>query len=44
MGPVIPFAQGVFTIRFTNVPTPPDLTTIRSSAGGIATSGVTITR
>jgi hypothetical protein len=43
MGPVIPFAPGVFTIRFTNVP-PPDLTTIRSSAGGIATSGVTITR
>ncbi|HET9837989.1 MAG TPA: hypothetical protein VFR84_07120 [Candidatus Angelobacter sp.] len=43
MGPVIPFAQGVFTIRFTNVP-PPDLTTVRSSAGGIAVSGVTITR
>jgi hypothetical protein len=43
MGPVIPFAPGVFTIRFTNVP-PPDLTTIRSSAGGIATSGVTVTR
>jgi len=39
MGPVIPFAPGVFTIRFTNVP-PPDLTTVRSSAGGIATSGV----
>jgi hypothetical protein len=43
MGPVIPFADGVFTIRFTNVP-PPDLVTIRSSAGGIAVSGVTITR
>lgn len=43
MGPVIPFAPGVFTIRFTNVPAP-DLTTIRSSAGGIAVSGVTITR
>jgi hypothetical protein len=43
MGPVIPFATGVFTIRFTNVP-PPPLTTIRSSAGGIVTSGVTITR
>jgi hypothetical protein len=43
MGPVIPFAQGVFDITFTNVP-PPDLTTIRSSAGGIITSGVTITR
>jgi hypothetical protein len=43
MGPVIPFATGVYTIRFTNVP-PPPLTTIRSSAGGIITSGVTITR
>jgi hypothetical protein len=43
MGPVIPFAQGVFTIRFTNVP-PPDLVTIRSSAGGVAVSGVTVTR
>src|SRR5262249_26567320 len=43
MGPVIPFATGAFTIRFTNVPSPP-LTTIRSSAGGIVTSGVTITR
>lgn len=43
MGPVIPFAEGVFTIRFTNVP-PPDLTTIRSSAGGMAVSGVTVTR
>ncbi len=43
MGPVIPFAPGVFTIRLTNVPAP-DLVTIRSSAGGIVTSGVTITR
>lgn len=43
MGPVIPFAPGVFTIRFTNVP-PPDLVTIRSTAGGIAVSGVTLTR
>jgi hypothetical protein len=43
MGPVIPFAPGVFTIRFTNVP-PPDLVTIRSSAGGVAVSGVTVTR
>jgi hypothetical protein len=43
MGPVIPFAPGVFTIRFTNVP-PPDLVTVTSSAGGTATSGVTITR
>ncbi len=43
MGPVIPFATGVFTITFTNVPSPP-LTTIRSSAGGIVTSGITVTR
>jgi hypothetical protein len=43
MGPVIPFATGVFTITFTNVPSPP-LTTIRSSAGGIVTSPVTVTR
>jgi hypothetical protein len=43
MGPVIPFAPGVFDITFTNVP-PPPLTTIRSSAGGIITSGITITR
>ena len=43
MGPVIPFATGVYTITFTNVP-PPPLTTIRSSAGGSITSGITITR
>jgi hypothetical protein len=43
MGPVIPFTTGVFTITFTNVPSPP-LTTIRSSAGGTKTSGVTVTR
>jgi hypothetical protein len=43
MGPVIPAATGVFDITFTNVPAP-DLVTIRSSAGGVITSGVTITR
>jgi hypothetical protein len=43
MGPVIPSATGVFDITFANVPAP-DLVTIRSSAGGIITSGVTITR
>jgi hypothetical protein len=43
MGSVIPFATGVYTITFTNVP-PPPLTTIRSSAGGTITSGVTVTR
>ncbi len=43
MGPVIPFAVGVFALTLTNVPSPP-LTTIRSSAGGIITSGVTVTR
>lgn len=43
MGPVIPFATGVFTITFTNVPSPP-LTTVRSSAGGMVTSPVTVTR
>jgi len=43
MGPIIPFATGVFTITFTNVP-PAPLTTIRSSAGGMITSPVTVTR
>lgn len=43
MGPVIPAAPGVFDITFTNVPSP-DLVTIRSSAGGVITSGVTLTR
>jgi hypothetical protein len=43
LGPVIPFAPGVFDITFTNVP-PPDLVTIRSSAGGVISSGITITR
>jgi len=43
MGPIIPFAPGIFSIRFTNIP-PPGLVTITSSAGGIATSGITFLR
>lgn len=43
MGPIVPFEIGVFTITFTNVPSPP-LTTIRSSAGGMVTSPVTVTQ
>lgn len=43
MGPVIPFAPGVFAITLQNVP-PPNIVTIRSNAGGIASSGVTIIR
>jgi hypothetical protein len=43
MGPIIPFAQGVFSIRFSNIP-PPNLVTITSDAGGVATSGVTFLR
>lgn len=42
LGPVIPFAQGLFSITFTNLP-PATLVTIRSSAGGMITSGVTVT-
>lgn len=43
MGPIIPFAQGVFSIRFSNIP-PPNLVTITSDAGGIAQSGITFLR
>jgi hypothetical protein len=43
MGPIIPFAQGVFSIRFSNIP-PPNIVTITSSAGGIASSGITFLR
>jgi hypothetical protein len=43
MGPIIPFAQGVFSIRFSNIP-PPNIVTITSDAGGIAQSGVTFLR
>jgi hypothetical protein len=43
MGPIIPFAQGVFSIRFSNIP-PPNLVTITSDAGGVASSGITFLR
>jgi hypothetical protein len=43
MGPIIPFAQGVFSLRFSNIP-PPNLVTITSDAGGSAQSGVTFLR
>jgi hypothetical protein len=43
MGPIIPFAQGIFSIRVSNIP-PPGLVTITSSAGGVATSGITALR
>jgi hypothetical protein len=43
MGPIIPFAQGVFSIRFSNIP-PPNLVTITSDSGGIAQSGITFLR
>jgi hypothetical protein len=42
MGPVIPFAQGLFSITFANVPVPA-LVTVTSSGGGQVTSGVTVT-
>jgi hypothetical protein len=43
MGPIIPFAQGVFSIRFSNIP-PPNIVTISSDAGDIKQSGVTFLR
>jgi hypothetical protein len=43
MGPAIPAAPGVYTITFSNVP-PPNLVTVTSSAGGVATSGITFLR
>ncbi|HEU4414316.1 MAG TPA: hypothetical protein VFT65_05990 [Candidatus Angelobacter sp.] len=43
MNPIIPFAQGVFSLRFSNIP-PPNLVTITSDAGGTASSGVTVLR
>src|SRR6185437_6778031 len=43
MGPIIPFAQGVFSIRFSNIP-PPNLVTITSDAGGVAQGGITFLR
>ena len=43
MGPIIPFAQGVFSIRFSNIP-PPNIVTITSDAGGFVQSGITFLR
>jgi hypothetical protein len=43
MGPIIPFAQGVFSIRFSNIP-PPNQVTITSDAGGFAQGGITFLR
>ena len=43
MGPIIPFAQGVFSIRFSNIP-PPNIVTITSDAGDVQQSGVTFLR
>jgi hypothetical protein len=43
MGPIIPFAQGVFSIRFSNIP-PPNQVTITSDAGGVAQGGITFLR
>ena len=43
MGPIVPFAQGVFSLRFSNIP-PPNLVTITSDAGGSASSGITALR
>jgi hypothetical protein len=43
MGPIIPFAQGVFSLRFSNIP-PPNLVTITSDAGGSVQGGITFLR
>lgn len=43
MGPDVPAAPGVYSITFSNVP-PPNLVTVTSSAGGVATSGITFLR
>jgi hypothetical protein len=43
MGPIIPFAQGVFSIRFSNIP-PPNIVTISSDAGDVKQSGITFLR
>jgi hypothetical protein len=43
MGPIIPFAQGVYSIRFSNIP-PPNIVTITSDAGGFAQGGITFLR
>jgi len=43
MGPIIPFAQGVFSLRFSNIP-PPNIVTITSDAGDVKQSGITFLR
>jgi hypothetical protein len=43
MGPDVPAAPGVYSITFSNIP-PPNLVTITSTAGGVATSGITFLR
>ncbi|HET9837333.1 MAG TPA: hypothetical protein VFR84_03800 [Candidatus Angelobacter sp.] len=43
MGPAIPAAPGTFSITFANI-APPNLVTVTSSGGGVATSGITILR
>jgi hypothetical protein len=43
MGPEIPAAPGIYTITFSNIP-PPNLVTVTSSAGGVATSGISFLR
>jgi hypothetical protein len=43
MGPAIPAAPGTFSITFANIAAP-NLVTITSSGGGVATSGVTLLR
>jgi hypothetical protein len=43
MGPIIPFAQGVYEVTISNIPLPNQVT-ITSSAGGSAVTGVTVLR
>ena len=43
MGPIIPFAQGSFSITFSNIP-PPNIVTITSDAGGFVQGGITFLR
>jgi hypothetical protein len=43
MGPIIPFAQGVFSLRFSNIP-PPNIVTITSDAGDVKQGGITFLR
>jgi hypothetical protein len=43
LGPAIPAAPGTYSVTFTNIEAP-NLVTVTSSAGGSATSGVTLLR